>query len=320
MNFKNMDSGLLNTLTIILTSLGGLVTVLALIEPFIHRDRVSARLKNVALKREELQKQQMERLAEQKTLRQKKSSQISFMSKVLDYLRLQNQNTTIKIREKLIQAGIRNQSAIITFMFIRVALPFALVLFLVIILKMALLPKLLILMLTGAVGFYLPSIVVSNNIQKRQQELKRAFPDALDLLLICVEAGLSAEASFVRVADELMVTSPVLAEEIALTSAELSFLPERKTAYENLFKRTGLQAARSLTTALIQSEKYGTPLATALRVVSQESRDTRMSAAEKKAGSLPAKLTVPMIVFFLPVLFIVIIGPAVVTIVSQFFN
>ncbi|MGD9637491.1 MAG: type II secretion system F family protein [Alphaproteobacteria bacterium] len=313
-----MNNEILNILTVVLALLGGLVTLLALVEPLFNKDKVSARLKSVALKREELQKQQIERLAEQKTLRQKKSSQVSFMSNILDYLKLQNQNTTREIKEKLVQAGIRNQSAVITFMFIRIALPFSLVFFLMIILKISFFPKLLLLMLAGAIGFYIPGTLISNNIQKRQQELKRAFPDALDLLLICVEAGLSAEASFVRVSNDLIETSPALAEEIALTSAELSFLPERRTAYENLFKRTGLQAARSLATALVQSEKYGTPLATALRVVSQESRESRMSFAEKKAGSLPAKLTVPMILFFLPVLFIIILGPAIITAINQF--
>jgi tight adherence protein C len=315
-----MDYEALQLLTVVLASLGGVVTVFALLEPFFNKDKVSARLKNVALKREELQRQQQQRIseAEKKTLKQKKSSRVNFMSKILDYLRLENQNTSQEIRKKLLQAGIRSQSAVITFMFIRIAAPIGLVLFFMIIIQLSFFPKLLILMFLAVLGFYVPGILITNNIQKRQQELKRAFPDAIDLLLICVEAGLSAEAAFVRVADDLMETAPALAEEIALTSAELSFLPERKVAYENLYKRTGLDAAKSLSTALIQSEKYGTPLAVALRVVSQESRDNRMALAEKKAGSLPAKLTVPMIIFFLPVLFVVILGPAIITVVNQF--
>jgi tight adherence protein C len=138
------------------------------------------------------------------------------------------------------------------------------------------------------------------------------FPDMLDLLVICVEAGLSIEAAFTRVTEEIADSSPVLAEEIGLTSAELTFLGDRSKAYANLSARTGLPAAKSLATALIQSERYGTPVSVALKVLAQENRDDRMAKAEKKAGALPAQLTVPMIVFFLPVLFLVIIGPAII--------
>ncbi len=157
---------------------------------------------------------------------------------------------------------------------------------------------------------YLPSLLLSNAIQKRQKILRRAFPDTLDLMVICVESGLSIEATFQRVTEEIVESAPPLAEEIALTSAELAFLGDRRLAYDNLAERTGLPGFKSLCTTLLQSERYGTPLAVALRVLSQENRETRMAAAEKKAAMLPAKLTVPMIVFFLPVLFMIIIGPA----------
>ena len=140
--------------------------------------------------------------------------------------------------------------------------------------------------------------------------MRRAFPDALDLMLICVESGMAMEPSFNKVAAEIVTQSPELAEELAITTAELSYLPQRRTALENLSTRTGLDSVRQLCTVLIQSERYGTPLGSALRVISQESRDTRMMEAEKKAAGLPPKLTVPMIIFFLPVLFAVIITPA----------
>jgi tight adherence protein C len=152
--------------------------------------------------------------------------------------------------------------------------------------------------------------MLTNTITKRQQALSRSFPDALDLMVICVEAGVSIEAAFQRVTEEMVESTPVIAEEIALTSAELAFLGDRRQAYENLAERTGLPAIKSLCTALLQSERYGTPVSVALRVLAQENREARMAAAEKKAAALPAKLTVPMIIFFLPVLFMVIIGPA----------
>ena len=168
------------------------------------------------------------------------------------------------------------------------------------------------LILVGAmtVGAYLPKIMLANAIQKRQFAVARAFPDALDLMVICVDAGLSVESSLGRVVEELGMTAPELAEEFALTSAELAFLGDRRHAWENLAERTGLPQVKSLSTTLLQSEKYGTPVSQALKVLGQENRETRMSNAEKKAAALPAKLTVPMIVFFLPVLFMVIAGPA----------
>jgi len=161
-----------------------------------------------------------------------------------------------------------------------------------------------------AVGYYLPTILLRNLIERRQLSITRAFPDALDLLLICVESGMSVEAGFSRVAAEVGTQSPELAEEMALTTAELSFLPDRSQAYENLAIRTDLPGVKAVTTSLIQAERYGTPVGTALRVMAEENRSMRMQAAEKKAAALPAQLTVPMIVFFLPVLFMVILGPA----------
>ena len=160
------------------------------------------------------------------------------------------------------------------------------------------------------IGMHLPLMMLKSKIQKRQKSIKRAFPDTLDLLLICVESGMSIEAAFKKVAEEVGSPSIPLAEELTLTNAELSYLPDRRQAYENLAKRTDLESVKSVCMALQQAERYGTPLANMLRVMAQESRDMRMSEAEKKAAGLPPKLTVPMIVFFLPVLFVVILGPA----------
>jgi tight adherence protein C len=165
-------------------------------------------------------------------------------------------------------------------------------------------------------GMLSPNLFLKNKIQRRQLSIKRAFPDALDLLLICVESGLSVEAAFRKVSAEVGSQSIALAEELALTTAELSYLPDRRQAYENLAKRVGLEGVRSVCLALQQSERYGTPLGTTMRVLAQENRDMRMSEAEKRAASLPPKLTVPMILFFLPVLFVVILGPAVIRVMA----
>jgi tight adherence protein C len=161
-------------------------------------------------------------------------------------------------------------------------------------------------------GLKLPEIMLRNQIQKRQLSIKRAWPDSLDLMLICVESGMSIEHAFRRVSSEIGSQSVALAEELVLTTAELSYLQERRQAFENLARRTNLESVKSVTTALVQAERYGTPVGLALRVLAQESRDMRMQEAEKKAMSLPPKLTVPMIIFFLPVLMLVIMMPAVI--------
>jgi tight adherence protein C len=157
---------------------------------------------------------------------------------------------------------------------------------------------------------------LKNQIKKRQLSIRRAFPDTLDLLLICVESGMSIEAAFLKVSQEIGSQSVPLAEEFTLTTAELSYLPDRRQAYENLAKRTDMEGVKSVCLALQQAERYGTPLANALRVMAQENRDMRMMEAEKKAAALPPMLTVPMILFFLPVLFVVILGPAVIKVMA----
>ena len=165
-------------------------------------------------------------------------------------------------------------------------------------------------------GMLSPNLFLKNAIQRRQLSIKRAFPDALDLLLICIEFGMSVEAAFQKVSEEIGSQSVALAEELTLTTAELSYLPDRRQAYDNLAQRTGLEGVKAVCLALQQAERYGTPLGTTMRVLSQENRDMRMSEAEKKAAGLPPKLTVPMILFFLPVLFIVILGPAAIKVMA----
>jgi tight adherence protein C len=165
-------------------------------------------------------------------------------------------------------------------------------------------------------GMLSPNLYLKNKITRRQISIKRAFPDALDLLLICIESGMSVEAAFQKVSDEVGAQSVELAEELTLTTAELSYLPDRRQAYDNLAQRIGLEGVKAVCIALQQAERYGTPLGTTMRVLAQENRDMRMSEAEKKAAALPPKLTVPMILFFLPVLFIVILGPAAIKVMA----
>ena len=168
----------------------------------------------------------------------------------------------------------------------------------------------------AAIGFFLPQIIIRNKVQNRKKAIQLAVPDAMDLMIICVDAGLSLEASFQRVAEELQYQSPELSEELGLTNAELAFLTDRRQAMLNFAERTDLPAIKSLVTAMIQAERYGTAISVSLRVLSDEQRDERLSRAEQKAGALPAQLTVPMIVFFLPVLFVVLLGPAVLKVLS----
>lgn len=310
------------TLIILLSGLCAFVSVLAIGLQLLQRDQLNDRLKMVAERRRELSARQREALAG-KGSRFQLQRHVGLMKSVLDRLRMQTQLENKELRAQLAQAGWRRPSAVVAFVFAKVVLPLAL-------LGLGLLyfsahpyfstwpwqQRVGVALVAGLFGSALPGLMLKNTIQKRQQSLTRAFPDALDLMVICVEAGLSIEGAFQRVVEEMAASAPVLAEEIALTGAELAFLSDRRQAYENLTERTGLPAIKSLCTALMQSERYGTPVSVALRVLSHENREARMSAAEKKAAALPAKLTVPMIIFFLPVLFMVIIGPAAIRVME----
>ena len=214
------------------------------------------------------------------------------------------------------KAGYRGHGPVVTFLAVRLIAPLAMLLiaslavFVLPALEQPLAVELGIVLVATAVGYYAPFLYVRHKIGKRQKAIRRAWPDALDLLLICVESGMSIEAALLRVSGEIGAQSVELAEELSLTTAEMSYLQDRRKAYENLGTRTGVENVRSVVTSLIQAEKYGTPLGQSLRVLAQDGRDQRMGEAEKKAAGLPPKLTVPMIIFFLPVLFAVIMGPA----------
>ena len=306
----------------ILVSLAIFATIVSLAMPLLSGDRLPARMRAVADEREKIRQRERARLAEEGrgSLRGKESR--AYMRSLVERLSLRKALLDEKGEEKLKQAGFRSEAATTTFLFARFVLPFGFLflaifyVFVVLKIDRPLPFKLGICLVIAYLGFYLPIIFVSNALQKRQQSIKRAFPDSLDLLLICVESGMSIEVAFRRVSEEIGSQSLALAEELSLTTAELSFLSDRRQAYENLANRTGLDGVKAVCLALIQSERYGTPLAQTLRVLSQENRDMRMNEAEKKAAALPPKLTVPMIVFFLPVLFAVIMAPAIIKITS----
>ena len=322
-----MDIGFLNILfdlnfdATVLAAVLAFATIATLGLPYLERNALSTRMKAVSERREELRQKHHAALKQRGPLR---TEPISFMKQTVDRLKLSKILESGDTREKLARAGRRGQAAFITFIFFRFVMPFivffvALFYFFVVVnFGWSPLMKFGVALGAGLVGFYLPDMFVSNLIQKRQASIMRAFPDALDLLLICVESGMSIEAAFTKVAAEIGPQSVELAEELGLTTAELSYLPERRVAFENLATRCGHSGVKAIAAALNQAEKYGTPLGQALRVTAAENREMRMSEAEKKAAALPAKLTVPMILFFLPCLFVVILGPAVIRVMHTF--
>jgi tight adherence protein C len=242
------------------------------------------------------------------------------MNEIVQRLNLQTLLEDPTLQAKLVQAGLRGPMPVSIFYFCRFALPFAFAVaawvYTSVATHMEITGSKQLIAVVGAfaVGFYAPNIYLTNLVQKRRQSIMGAFPDALDMLLICVESGMSIEAALARVSAEIGPASVELAEELSLTTAELSYLQERRMAYENLARRTNHPGVKSVAMALTQAERYGTPLGNALRVMAKENRELRIAEAEKKAAALPAKLTVPMIVFFLPVLFAVIMGPAMIQI------
>ena len=296
-------------------------TVLTLAMPYMATDTLDKRMKAVALEREKMRQRERERMAQgsKASLRQ---SPKQYMKTVVDNFNLNKWVGQDKARAMLMQAGFRGQAPYVTYLFFRMAMPiiglFVSLFYIFIVLDLDYPPMMKFAMCIGCAyfGMYSPNLFLKNKIQRRQVSMKRAFPDALDLLLICVESGMSIEAAFRKVSEEIGSQSVALAEEFTLTTAELSYLPDRRQAYENLAQRTGLESVKAVSLALQQAERYGTPLGTTLRILAQDSRDMRMSEAEKKAAGLPPKLTVPMIVFFLPVLFVVILGPAAIKVMA----
>ena len=296
-------------------------TVFTLVSPFLGGDTLGRRMKQVSSEREKIRAREREKLAKgnKPSLRPEAKP---FMQRIVQGLSAGKWLGTDTAKQKLAMAGYRGQSAEVTFLFFRLVAPITLFvvalfyLFAVAPFDISVGFKLCIAIVAAFIGIKAPEMSLSNTTSKRQKSIRMAFPDMLDLMLICVESGMSLEHAGRRVAQEIGAQSVPLAEELTLTMAEMSFLPDRRQAFENFAKRTGLELVKSLSTVLIQSERYGTPLGTALRVLSQEGRDHRMMEAEKKAAGLPPKLTVPMILFFLPVLFFIVGTPAAIQIMA----
>lgn len=303
------------TTDIIIVAMAGataLMSVVAVWYTLLHRDLLAPRLKMLAERRAVLKAGL--------TMSRPRSAQntptIGFMRRVVSRLNLMRSGQVEKISRKLVTAGFRSRDAVVVYLFLRLAAPILLGALAVVLLYALGLynlgPAGKLLASVGAViiGVVAPDIFVKNTMDKRKLAVRRGVPDALDLLVICAEAGLSMDAAFDRVSREMAEAFPEISEEFALTGIELSFLPERRKALENLTTRTDLQELRAVVNTLIQTEKYGTPLATSLRVLASEFRNDRLMRAEEKAARLPALLTVPMILFILPSLFVVLIGPA----------
>lgn len=291
---------------------GAFVVVVLIWTAMLESDPLPARLKSVLQRKSELREEERRK----KLSRRATANRVSLMKQVVQKLKLARGKKIDELRLKLARAGYRSRDTMFAFLFLKLALPLGLAFaafFFVFVLQLGSLKPALgftIVLSCGVFGLALPDIFIKNQSQKREHLLHKAMPDALDLLVICAEAGLSLDASFDRVSREIGGTCPELAEEVGLTSVELNFLPDRAKALQNLADRVPLQGMIALSNTLIQTEKYGTPLAQSLRVLSSEMRDERIMAAEAKAAKLPATLTIPMILFILPPLFIVLIGPA----------
>ncbi|MBT9371442.1 type II secretion system F family protein [Rhizobium sp. CSW-27] len=319
---KLNDPGLL---VAILVAVAVFATLCTLVLPLLEGDALKKRMKAVSSEREQMRARERARLNAEHSRASLRAQNNQSIRQIVERFNLYTALVDDKTVNRLKAAGLRSQNALNIFLVCRFVLPFVCLAFAALwifglgnLASRPLPMRLLATIVAAYIGFYAPNIYVSNRVAKRQASIKRAWPDALDLMLICVESGISLEAAMRRVAEELAPQSPELAEEMVLTTAELSFLPDRRQALENLAIRTQLDIVKAVTTALIQADRYGTPVAQALRVLAQEGRDERMNAAEKKAAALPPKLTVPMILFFLPVLIAVILGPAGIQVADRF--
>lgn len=314
-----------DSLILMLAGLGAFIAVMAIWFTFMERDPLGPRMKALEQRRE-MMKAGIALPAGGNEMRKDKDKdkRIGMMKRVVDTLgggksekdKEKRKKKALSLQEKLLRAGFRSKDATTVFMFFKFTMPFvvgigaALALFVFDIYKTTEENKIMFSLLAFIIGMFLPELYVKNTTTKRQQLLRKALPDALDLMVICAEAGLSMDAAFTRVSREMEKGSPEMSSELALTAIELSFLPERRKALENLNQRTDMQEIRGVVNTMMQTEKYGTPLAHSLRVLSQEFRNDRLMKAEEKAARLPAILTVPMILFILPTLFVVLIGPA----------
>ncbi len=296
-------------------------TVLTIAAPYFETDNLGTRIKAVSIERDKLRAQQKAQLTSGEARLRDRPNR-SLVSQIVEALNLRKVFQAEGSRELLRQAGLRSERNLVTFLGIRFVSPLIVAIIVFVysstVFADRVPPNMRIAatMIGLVVGFYLPNVLLKNLKTRRQDSIRRSWSDALDLLLICVESGMAIEPAMQRVAKEIGSGSVPLAEELTLTVAELSYLQDRRKAFENLGKRTGMPTVKSVVTSLIQSERYGTPLGQALRVLAQENRDARMSEAERKAAALPPKLTVPMILFFLPIIFVIILGPSIILVLK----
>ena len=309
----------MSTLSSLLVAIATFATILSVALPLVSSDKLDNRMKAVASERERIRAREREKMNNTKSLRYEPKA---YMKRVVDRFNLSQWLGTDKAKTQMLMAGFRGAQADTAFLFFRLVSPLGFMsasgvyFFFLGDFDWSVMIKAAAVLASTYAGIKAPELFIANTIKKRQKSVARAFPDAMDLLLICVESGMSIEQGFRKVGAEIGIQSIPLAEELTLTTAELSYLPERRTAYENLAMRTGVDSVKQIVTVLIQAERYGTPLGMALRVLGQESRDHRMLLAEQKAAGLPPKLTVPMIIFFLPCLFAVILTPAVIQVTA----
>ncbi len=309
------------TLLVTMAALTAAVSSLAVWFTLLHRDPATRRARLMAAQREALRSGVVA-----VRRRDDRIQTMTIMRQVVDRLQLLRSSRSEKISIKLARAGWRSKDAIVGYLFARVALPFGFggaalgLLYGLDVYNLDSTAKLLASLGAVVAGAFLPDVMIKNTIIKRETKIRKALPDALDLMVICAEAGLSLDATMRRVANELGKAAPELADEFGLTSLELGFLEDRQKALQNMVLRTDLVAMRVMINTLVQAEKYGTPLAHSLRILSADSRTERVLKAEEKAARLPAMLTVPMIIFILPPLFVVLLGPAALDIADAFKN
>jgi tight adherence protein C len=301
----------------VLTAIATFAVLVALYAATTVRDPMAKRIKALNERREQLKAGIVASTSRRRRKITNRNEAADKVRSFLASLKVLQDEQVEKAQQRLMQAGIRSKDLAFVVIFARLVLPIVIgITPIVMVYVLDFFPdwsafKRYALVAGSLVGSYkAPDIWLKNKVTKRSHAIRKGIPDALDLLVICAEAGLTVDAAFNRVAKELGKAYPELGDEFALTSIELGFLTDRRSAFENLARRIDLDAVRGVVTTMIQTEKYGTPLASALRVLSAEFRNERMMRAEEKAARLPAIMTVPLILFILPTLFVVILGPA----------
>ena len=311
----------------ILSAVASLAVMTAIYAAVTVRDPMQKRVKALNERREQLKAGIVSNAPKRRAQLVRKNEHVEWMRGLLGRLQVLQESQISVVQQKLAQAGIRKKEYAVAVIFARMVLPVVLGLLVAALVywdnyfpTWGSFKRFLAFAAAVGIGYKAPETYIGNIRSKRTLAIRKGLPDALDLLVICAEAGLTVDAAFNRVARELGRAYPELGDEFAMTAIELAFLNERRQAFENLAYRVNLESIKGVVTTMVQTERYGTPLASALRVLSAEFRNERMMRAEEKAARLPAIMTVPLILFILPVLFIVILGPAACAISDGFLH